>query len=133
MADHKREMDIAAQLRLTAEHSRSKGPLLREAAEVIETLTFRVAELTKELEGDYAEITKQVLYAMGILPQPSKGQESEQNEAEWILYYRSIERICQKNRESLELRKLDRNLRKLRAALVPKWIIRLIERLNPEE
>ena len=50
MAEHKREMDIAAQLRLTAEHSRSKGPLLREAAEVIEALTFRLAEQTEHAD-----------------------------------------------------------------------------------
>lgn len=64
MADHKREMDIAAQLRLTAEHSRSKGPLLREAAEVIEALTFRVAELTEELNGMENRVTATVLDAV---------------------------------------------------------------------
>lgn len=61
MAEYKREMDIAAQLRLTAEHSRSKGPLLREAAEVIEALTFRVAELTEELDGMENRVTATVL------------------------------------------------------------------------
>ena len=64
MAEFKREMDIAAQLRMLAEHSRSKGPVLREAAEVIEAMAFRLVALREELDGMESRVTATVLEAV---------------------------------------------------------------------
>lgn len=147
MADHKREMDIAAQLRLTAEHSRSKGPLLLEAAEVIEAMAFRLAalrdeldkakeqneSLAKRLDQDNDEIADRIMHDMGFLfLDPEKYTGDEQRERAWIQKYRGLEAICKRSREELELRQMERAWKRFRAAVVPKWIIRLIERLNPE-
>lgn len=121
MAEYKREMDIAAELRMLAEHSRSKGPVLREAAGVIEAMAFRLVALRDELDKaktqnemlakqlDEDEIADYIMRVMGIMPPaPDNHQDIEQAERDWIQLYSGIEDICKRNREGLELRRLVR-------------------------
>lgn len=148
MAEYKREMDIAAQLRMLAENSRSKGPVLREAAEVIEAMAFRLValreeldkakeqneSLAKQLDEDADEITDHIMRVMGILPPaPDNHQGIEQAERAWIQHYRRAEYICKRNREKLEVRRLARALDRFEAVCTPKWVARLIKWLNHEE
>lgn len=148
MAEYKREMDIAAQLRMLAEHSRSKGPVLREAAEVIEAMAFRLVALREELDKakeqndmlakrldeGLEEYADYIMRVMGIMPPAQDNhQDIEQAEREWIQHYRWLEHICKRNREKLELRRLARALDRIEAVCTPKWVARLIKWLNHEE